>query len=89
VQELLSLTDPTQTNPVLPAGHPFIVNLPIDASDVGDWFWTATPYDFGDGSPALRLVSLRNGALPRAGTANAIFKFRVWCVRGGSGNPNQ
>ena len=74
VQELASLVDPTNSNPSLPIGHPFIgIQLFL--------YWTASaslidaPYsvNFIDGN-------VTNGA-GGDGTASTF----IWCVRGGQG----
>jgi len=75
--ELMSIVDRSQSNPSLPAGHPFTVppaaTLPF--------YWVATTevrgpdsayiVDFRDGSVAVDDKNLSNGF--------------PWCVRGGSG----
>jgi hypothetical protein len=76
------------SNPALPAGHPFVVNVSsIPFSDSNN-FWTSTAYINGFNTRALRFVDLSFGQLGAADTGGAT-KFRVWCVRGGSGNPEQ
>jgi hypothetical protein len=76
IEELLSLVDPTQNNPTLPVGHPFI-NVKTDyyysSSTLG---MTALPtyawgYNFGDAS-----------------TSNCLktAELYVWLVRGGFGH---
>ena len=76
IEELLSLVDPTQSNPTLPAGHPF-VNVQIDY-----YYWSSTlgmsslptyawGYDFGN-----------------TNTSNVIKSTNAyaWLVRGGYGH---
>ena len=73
VQELASLVDPTQSNPALPAGHPF-------SNVQSSLYWSAATsvadasvawvVDFGNGDVKLDNKSLFNG---------------FWCVRGGQG----
>jgi hypothetical protein len=74
MEELLSLVDPNQQNPTLPAGHPFSIKL-------DEFYWSATlgmtalptfawGYHFGNGD-----------------TSNCLKtkKMYAWLVRGGSG----
>ncbi|MGB9103494.1 MAG: DUF1566 domain-containing protein, partial [Terriglobales bacterium] len=76
IEELLSLVDPNQSIPTLPAGHPFL-NVQTDyfywSSTLGESFLPtfAWGYDFGDG-----------------GTSNCVKTARlyVWLVRGGYGH---
>ncbi len=69
--ELHSLIDPTQSNPALPAGHPFTgVQLNL--------YWTSTTVDY---QPAgVVVVGMTNGA--PVGAIKTGFLF-VWPVRGG------
>jgi hypothetical protein len=87
VQELASLLDPSQASPpYLPAGHPFM-NV---QSGFSDYYWTSTTND-NDGSPIHGLWIVRFSSLSFAASAdrNAVISHFVWCVRGGSGLPNQ
>ena len=76
--ELLSLVDPSNSNPTLPAGHPFL-NLKLDY-----FYWSTTRgipvggdpnavwgYNFGDASTSTIVV--------------AAAQCYTWLVRGGSG----
>jgi hypothetical protein len=71
INELMSLVDPSASNPSLPAGHPF-TNVQSSA------YWSATTNAV---SPSLAwVVSLSNGAV--ANFSKAAFHY-LWCVRGG------
>lgn len=76
IEELLSLVDPTRSNPSLPAGHPFL-NVQLD-----DVYWSSTlgmsflptyawGYDFSNADTGNNLKSTQR---------------YVWLVRGGSGH---
>ena len=69
--ELHSLVDPTQSNPALPAGHPF-------TSVQSDNYWSSTTVDYHTSGAVI--VVLSNGTLVGAEKAGAIY---VWPVRGG------
>jgi hypothetical protein len=69
--ELHSLIDPTQSNPALPAGHPF-------TGVQSDNYWTSTTVDYHTSGAVV--VALPTGALVGAEKAGAIY---VWPVRGG------
>lgn len=72
VPELASLMDPSQTNPPLPTGHPFIR---MEAQ----YYWTSTTsQEFSDRAWA---VSMSTGAID---TNLKTAKLPVWLVRGGS-----
>ncbi|MDP1769473.1 MAG: DUF1566 domain-containing protein [Nitrospirota bacterium] len=72
VHELMSLVDPTQSNPSLPAGHPF---LNVQSS----LYWSATT---SAEDPALAwYVGFFNGNLSSPNGKNNTYNF--WCVRGG------
>jgi hypothetical protein len=80
-EELLSLTDPTQTNPSLPTGHPF------ENINSGAFYWTAStlfPPTPGQTPPRGTglTVGIGGGVVATTGTDN--FNSGVWCVRGGS-----
>ena len=76
IEELLSLVDPTQSNPTLPEGHPFI-NVQLD-----NFYWSST----------LGMSSLPSYAwgynFGNADTSNCLKsdKYYVWLVRGGYGH---
>ena len=76
VQELASLMDPTQSNPELPAGHPF-----SDVQSAG--YWSATTSAI-DSSLAWR-VAFSNGDVFSGGKSGIVNALFVWCVRGGQG----
>jgi hypothetical protein len=72
VEELSSIVDPSQSNPALPSGHPFVdvqstIYLSITSDDSSKC--STQGVNMFDGSVNL----LKNGA-----------GFNVWCVRGGS-----
>ena len=82
VQELASLVDPTQSNPALPAGHPFS-NVQFSGSPPFSYYWSATS---GAGSlnnsNAWMVLFYDQGGV--TDDAKTLFHF-VWCVRGGHG----
>ena len=72
VKELFSLVDFSQSNPTLPAGHPF-------SNVQSSIYWSATP------RPDFPLDAC--SVVLRDGTISASFKTNahlVWCVRDGS-----
>ena len=74
VQELRSLVDPSQSNPALPAGHPF---TGVQSSN----YWSATTRaGFTDFAWSVNFFT---GDVP-PGDKSLISLF-VWCVRGGQG----
>jgi hypothetical protein len=76
IEELLSLVDPSQSNPTLPPGHPFL-NV-----QTGDFYWSST-------LGASSLPSYAWGSdFGNAGTSNCLKTagFYVWLVRGGYGH---
>jgi hypothetical protein len=75
IQELVSLVDPTQSNPALPAGHPFLTVLSFH-------YWSATTY--ADNTSEAWVVDFDNGNVFDYGKVRATFSF-AWCVRGGQG----
>jgi len=70
VHELMSLVDPTQTNPSLPLGHPFVNVQP-------SLYWSATTS--AEDTALAWYVGLFNGNLssPNAKTET----YHLWCVR--------
>jgi hypothetical protein len=80
-EDLTSLLDPTQSNPALPAGNPF---LGIGSSDV---FWTAS-IDEGDASAAWIVQIASATTNETAFMTLPTNLFRSWCVRGGSSVTN-
>ena len=80
IQELASLVDPSQSNPALPAGNPFI---DVNSSD----YWSATTVAtdtsfawfvyFGVSAAMDHVFSNRD-------KTDSTHNF-VWCVRGGQG----
>lgn len=77
VEELLSLVDPTQNNPALPSGHPFIGVTTYD-------YMTATTVVSNTGPPQNLTVTIGigNGHWDHENKQQEGF---VWCVRGGQG----
>lgn len=76
IEELLSLVDPTQNNPTLPVGHPFI-NVKTD-----DFYWSSTL-----GMDALPTFAW-GYAFGNGDTSNCLktaLKY-VWLLRGGFGH---
>jgi hypothetical protein len=83
-EELATLLDPTQSNPPLPAGHPF------QGIAAGDQFWTASVFE-GSLNAAYTIVfsAVASGDIQVATGADILFgEHRFWCVRGGSGAQN-
>jgi hypothetical protein len=76
VWELLTLVDPSQSNPFLPAGHPFTLGAGQPR------FWTNTPVSVGFGSLTAWIVAFDLGS---AATALPASSLRAWCVRGPGG----
>lgn len=72
LQELASLVDPTQSNPALPAGHPF-------SNVQSSGYWSASTEA---GSLSLAWLVNLLGFVGNDGKTNA---YHVWCVRGGQG----
>ena len=75
--ELMTLVDPSQTNPGLPPGHPF-PNL------TGTEFWSATTVE--DNTANAWAVNFSFGTVTQA--AKTTVK-RMLCVRGPGGSPHQ
>jgi hypothetical protein len=77
IQELASLIDPTQSNPALPAGHPF-------SNVQSDGYWSATT----DAASAVNawVVDFFSGDVFEGGKGGFDF---AWCVRGGQGGDPQ
>jgi len=78
IQELASVQDPSQSsNPILPAGHPFVGVQPVT-------YWSATTW-------AVDPTFAWDLSFAVGGNANFFvktFSLSAWCVRGGSGvNP--
>ena len=71
--ELLSLVDRSQSNPSLPAGHPFTVQ----SSD----YWSASS-TAGNSVSAWDVNFVAGSMISDAKTVSGI---RAWCVRGGPG----
>ena len=78
-EELSSLVDPSQSNPALPTGHPFI-NV---VSGVEDYYWSSTTYEMG-GVDAWA-VSMFSGFVGHGHKASDGYLHYVWPVRGGNG----
>lgn len=77
VEELLSLIDPSQSGPALPAGHPFIGVSSYD-------YLTATTAVLNNAmqTDIVVTVGIGNGHWDHENKAQGGF---VWCVRGGKG----
>ncbi len=75
IQELASLIDPTQSNPTLPAGHPF--------SNVQSLYWSATT--FAANASIAWFVGFVDGDVNGFDKAITATTFFAWCVRGGQG----
>jgi hypothetical protein len=74
IEELASLVDTSQSNPTLPAGHPFI-------GVQSDFYWSSSTYAGG--------TSHGWGVLFNGGLVSYYDKsdhYYVWCVRGGYGH---
>ncbi len=71
VNELHSLIDLTQSNPALPAGHPF-------TGVRSSFYWTSTPV--ADSTSYAWFVFLYNGVV---GDDDETMTYYVWPVRGG------
>lgn len=71
VEELASLVDPTQSNPALPSGHPFI-NVQSD-----NLYWSSTTV----GANVLPVYFLQGSV----GSYSKDSILYLWCVRGGQG----
>jgi hypothetical protein len=79
-KELFSLIDRSQSNPALPAGHPF-ANV---QSGVGDLYWSSTSYASDpDPDRAWTTDMLLGNLTPLLKTETAF----VWTVRGGQTKP--
>ena len=76
VEELASLIDTSESNPALPAGHPF--NVTSSAC------WSAT--SVASSTTQKWEVTIGNGAMNYGPTGNVNY---VWCVRAGRGYDGQ
>jgi len=74
IEELMSLVDPSQSNPALPAGHPFI-------NVQGTFYWSSTTYE--SSSSRAWFVSMNVGFVQVYSKSVSYF---VWPVRGGIGH---
>jgi hypothetical protein len=74
IEELASLVDISQSNPALPAGHPF---TNVESS----WYWSSSTY--AGASSIAWLVYFRNGGVDAYDKLGGNY---VWCVRGGYGH---
>ena len=88
--ELQSLVDISQSNPALPAGHPFTGVLLVTSSIFGasfHYYWSATTV--ASDATRARRVSFVSGtsAGPFLKDFNSLpgTSMNVWCVRGGAG----
>jgi uncharacterized protein DUF1566 len=87
IQELASLADPTQLQPSLPAGHPFILTTEQQRFPTPG-FWSATTSDPDTQGPGgyawyLQFVPLATDLVISNGR-KSDRRF-AWCVRGGQG----
>ena len=79
IVELTSLLTPGQTNPALPAGHPFSNVVSRGASGA---YWSATAVS--DAIPVGSTAWAVFFDFPDVGSGvKAAANFRAWCVRGG------
>jgi hypothetical protein len=78
IQELASLVDPTQSNPALPAGHPF---SNVQSSS---FYWSATTFAFD--ASGVWVERFNDGGVGPSNKSNDYF---VWFVRGGQGVDSQ
>lgn len=80
-EELASLVDPSQYNPALPPGHPFIDVQYADA----DYYWSATSCTgtdrTGTETAAARGVEFKQGYVIYCNKNNSVPGL-TWCVRG-------
>ena len=75
MHELASLLDPLRAGPALPAGHPFVLVLPIV-----NVHWTATR---NAATPTQTwFVNLHNGGVDNFAPQDT-GRGNAWCVRGG------
>jgi Protein of unknown function (DUF1566) len=83
--ELQSLVDPTQSNPALPAGHPFIgIQFEQDQSRF-DFYYSATSTTSSAGFSAVYSTLFKSGSFGFAGKIGVLSNEfpHAWCVRGG------
>ena len=73
-EELMSLVDPTQSNPALPAGHPFLQVFPP-----GEYWVAGTISPTNGGGFVFNLSTAFIGFADQD-----TFLAGAWCVRGGS-----
>jgi hypothetical protein len=76
IAELMSLSDPSQDFPSLPAGHPFL-NISTD-----DNYWSATENPLDPAFAMRERFGVGNGGVISADKEDTA---RVWCVRGPGG----
>jgi len=74
VEELASLVDPTQTNPALSSGHPFI-------NVQSNYYWSSTTSV--DSTSFAWDVYFYSGVVDYSAKGSSFY---VWCVRGGHGH---
>jgi hypothetical protein len=85
-EELETLLDPTQQNPALPVGHPFL-GVKFTVGDNSTAYWAASLLTETDGQMLGGLVAF-NEVPGNGGYRPVGFQGFVWCVRGGSGRRN-
>jgi hypothetical protein len=79
-EELETLVDPTQQNPALPAGHPFLGVM----FSFGQSYWAANSITTTDTGQILAAIVSFSPTLGEFIGVIGTTQF-VWCVRGGSG----
>ncbi len=83
VQELMSLVDPAQSNPVLPPGHPFNNVQTVFG------YWSATKaFQVSLSSQSAFVVEYGTGTLSAFDRSDSLDVIG-WCVRGGQGVETQ
>jgi len=75
VEELASLIDSTQSNPGLPAGHPFV--------GIQRFYWTSTSAPDNGVLTGIIAYEVDFGR-PLVDSVNKATSNNFWCVRGGS-----
>jgi hypothetical protein len=75
IEELASLVDTSQSNPALPAGHPF-------TGVQSYYYWSSSTY--AGGTSNAWVVKFNDGHVPYG--FKSVDIIYVWCVRGGYGH---
>ena len=76
VEELASLVDPSQSDPALPLGNPFV--------NVQDYYYTMTTHASLFSNYAYA-VGFRGTSIGVSTPPGKTIELNVWCVRGGHG----